>query len=471
MTKIIRICFTFLMALTALPAAAAAHVKWFAPYIVEASPRPVQFMLSDMWFWTGLALVLVFFTATRMVERTALGVRVQDQLDRWTQPLWLRLDDFIRIVIGVFFVAIFAVGGIYLTPDLVTSSEWISWSQLLIAALIFSRRTQPLAAAGIIGLWLLALRDYQLFHMLDYLALGVGVAAYLVLEASRRTEWRAHRYTVLRVGVAIALMWSSLEKFGYPDWFYPLVEEKPFLTFGLPRDAFIPMAGLAEFTMGFGLLWTPLIRRLSAMALFVIFTAAVYPFGRVDLVGHALIMAIIVAIIADHTRESDFRPAIKHRLAGIPLGLVMALVIFVSAYWGSHTMIYGAKNKGPADTALTTHSFDPEHPHDVSAIAADNAQDAYQKAMDRMHAPMMEGIQHQDADMAFALGMLPHHIGAVDMARIQLRFGTDPQMRDLATRILEAQHGEIEEMRAWLKKQNYKPAQPEGASTPHKGHH
>jgi len=60
-------------------------------------------------------------------------------------------------------------------------------------------------------------------------------------------------------------MWSSLEKFAYPDWFYPLVEEKPFLTFGMPRDVFIPMAGVAEFTMGFGLLWTPLVRRLSAI--------------------------------------------------------------------------------------------------------------------------------------------------------------------------------------------------------------
>ena len=83
-------------------------------------------------------------------------------------------------------------------------------------------------------------------------------------------------------------MWSSLEKFAYPDWFDPLVDEKPFLTFGLPREVFVPMAGVAEFTMGFGLLWTPLVRRLSAIALFVIFTAAVYPFGRTDLIGHAL---------------------------------------------------------------------------------------------------------------------------------------------------------------------------------------
>ena len=89
-----------------------------------------------------------------------------------------------RVTIGAFFVAIFAVGGVYLTPDLKTPAEWVSWMQLLIAAGIFSRRTMPLSAAGIIALWVLALRDYDLFHLLDYLALGVGVAAYLVLESS-----------------------------------------------------------------------------------------------------------------------------------------------------------------------------------------------------------------------------------------------------------------------------------------------
>lgn len=189
----------------------------------------------------------------------------------------------------------------------------------------------PLAAAGIIGLWVLALRDYDLFHLLDYLALGVAVAGYLILASVDNEAWRKHRFEVLRWGVAIALMWSSLEKFACPNWFYPLVEEKPFLTFGMPRDVFIPMAGIAEFTMGFGLIWTPLVRLLSAIALFIIFNAAVYPFGRIDLVGHALIMATIVLIAADPEREVHFVPAVKRMLVGVPAGLAVALVVFGSA--------------------------------------------------------------------------------------------------------------------------------------------
>ena len=335
----------FILSPLFLPSPALAHVKWFAPYIVGAPPQPIAVTLTNAWFWTGIALVLVFFVATRAVEKSKVGETVLLGMDRLTDPLYQRLDDFVRVVIAAFFVAIFAVGGVYLTPDLKTPAEWVSWAQLLIAGLIFSRRTQPIAAAGIIGLWLLALRDYDIFHLLDYLALGVGVAGYLVLEASPNPDWRKHRFEVLRWGVAIALMWSSLEKFAYPDWFYPLVVEKPFLTFGMPRDVFIPMAGVAEFTMGFGLLWTPLVRRLSAVALFIIFNAAVYPFGRVDLIGHALIMAIIVAIAADHTREVHFLPAVKRSLAAIPAGLAVALVVFVTGYWGLHIAIVRAQRE------------------------------------------------------------------------------------------------------------------------------
>lgn len=353
-----------LLFFTLWPGQAQAHVKWFAPYIVGAAPQPLMMTLTNIWFWSGLGLVLAFFLAARTIEKSAAGESILLFLDKASDPLWKRLDDFVRVVIGAFFVAIFAVGGVYLTPDLKTPNEWISWVQLLIAAAIFSRRTQPLAAAGIIGLWLLALRDYDIFHLLDYLALGVGVAAYLVLEASGNTEWRKHRFEALRWGVAIALMWSSLEKFAYPDWFYPLVVEKPFLTFGMPRDVFIPMAGVAEFTMGFGLLWTPLIRRLSAIALFIIFNAAVYPFGRIDLVGHALIMAIIVAIAADHTREVHFLPALKRSLAGIPAGLVTALTVFAVGYWGLHAAFYGKDGTSlPLSEGITTHSPSMEHPH------------------------------------------------------------------------------------------------------------
>lgn len=52
---------------------AQAHVKWFAPYIVGAPPRPISATQADTWFWLGIVLVMVFFLATRAVEKTSAG--------------------------------------------------------------------------------------------------------------------------------------------------------------------------------------------------------------------------------------------------------------------------------------------------------------------------------------------------------------------------------------------------------------
>lgn len=57
----------------------------------------------------------------------------------------------------------------------------------------------------------------KLYTEFYYLALGAGVAADLILEPSKNETWRSHRFETLRWGLAIALMWSSLEKSAYPD--------------------------------------------------------------------------------------------------------------------------------------------------------------------------------------------------------------------------------------------------------------
>jgi uncharacterized protein (DUF305 family) len=77
---------------------------------------------------------------------------------------------------------------------------------------------------------------------------------------------------------------------------------------------------------------------------------------------------------------------------------------------------------------------------------------AYLDAADRMHAPMMEGVQATDPDVAFVRGMIPHHQAAIDMAKVVLQYGKNPQTRKLAEDVVKAQEREITEMQDWLKK-------------------
>lgn len=63
---------------------------------------------------------------------------------------------------------------------------------------------------------------------------------------------------------------------------------------------------------------------------------------------------------------------------------------------------------------------------------------------------MHDGMMNEDADVAFACGMIAHHQGAIDMAQVLLEHGDDEKMIKLAGDIIAAQVGEIEEMRTWL---------------------
>jgi uncharacterized protein (DUF305 family) len=73
----------------------------------------------------------------------------------------------------------------------------------------------------------------------------------------------------------------------------------------------------------------------------------------------------------------------------------------------------------------------------------------YRAANDRMHRDMNIRFTG-DTDRDFAAGMIPHHQGAIDMARVVLRHGKDPEMKRLAESIIAAQEAEIAQLRAFL---------------------
>jgi uncharacterized protein (DUF305 family) len=99
--------------------------------------------------------------------------------------------------------------------------------------------------------------------------------------------------------------------------------------------------------------------------------------------------------------------------------------------------------------ALSTYLWaaDPDANPNIEQMHKD-----YMAPMSQMSASMHKGVMADDPDVAFASGMLAHHEGAVAMAKVQLKYGKDAQMRKLAENVIKTQEAEIVEMKAWLAK-------------------
>lgn len=77
------------------------------------------------------------------------------------------------------------------------------------------------------------------------------------------------------------------------------------------------------------------------------------------------------------------------------------------------------------------------------------------KAFETAMSGMMKGMMAHSTgkpDLDFVQGMIPHHQGAIDMAKVVLQYGKDPEIRKLAEGVVKAQEGEIAVMNDWLSK-------------------
>jgi uncharacterized protein (DUF305 family) len=104
--------------------------------------------------------------------------------------------------------------------------------------------------------------------------------------------------------------------------------------------------------------------------------------------------------------------------------------------------------EGEAPVPAPDAGHDAHHPED-GAPAGSPATEAYRAANIAMHEAMDIEFS-DDADIDFARGMIGHHEGAIEMARIVLEHGEDAELRQLAEEIIEAQEAEIEFLRSWL---------------------
>ncbi|MGF6172625.1 CopM family metallochaperone [Ensifer sp. 4252] len=118
--------------------------------------------------------------------------------------------------------------------------------------------------------------------------------------------------------------------------------------------------------------------------------------------------------------------------------IAAALVLAASLHAPTIAQDHSSTHHGSAETAAPA--------GDTSASSK-----AFAEANARMHKGMdIAFTGNTDAD--FVRGMIAHHQGAIDMAKVELEYGKDDQLRKLAEDIIKAQEGEIEMMKNWLVK-------------------
>lgn len=74
----------------------------------------------------------------------------------------------------------------------------------------------------------------------------------------------------------------------------------------------------------------------------------------------------------------------------------------------------------------------------------------YMDAMSKMQASMPKDHKG-DSDTDFARMMIPHHRGAMDMAKVEIQYGKDPMLRKMAEKMIKDQEKEVADLEKWLK--------------------
>jgi hypothetical protein len=310
-----------------------AHVKWFAAYDVAGSPRSLIEACSAPFFMLVAVALAALWIGSR-VEQTVFGKLITTTIDRLSGALQARSDDMFRAGTAAFFIALWATGNIILTPELTTQSTIIPWVQAAIAVGMLWRSTLVFSAIGIVALFGVGIAAYGSFHMMDY-PIFLGIAVYLALVGLGRGRIEIRPLDVARWGAAITLMWASVEKWAYPDWTYPLLQQHSDLALGLDKTFFMTAAGVVEFSLAFALLCTPLVRRVAAILLAAMFVGAVFEFGKIDAIGHLMIVMVLVAVAADNA------PIVERAPVLVPAYFCAALVGFVAVYYVAHAVLFG----------------------------------------------------------------------------------------------------------------------------------
>ena len=250
-----------------------------------------------------------------------------------------------------------------------------------------------------------------LFGMTALMALAASYAVYGSPFTVRAAEW----FVAFSMAVLALLKLQNVESFA-----------TMFLNYDLLARRWVPYSYVYPFAEGMaGVLM------IAGALNFISIPVALF-------IGTVGAVSVFKAVYID---RRELKCACVGGNSNVPLGFVSLtenLMMVAMALWMlAMTLGAGVGHRMPA--AQAGHATSP-------------AAQAYMAAMERMSRDM-DAPMSGDADRDFAAMMIPHHAGAIDMAKVELRYGKDPMLRRMAQDVVTTQEREISELKARLAKQ------------------
>jgi uncharacterized membrane protein YphA (DoxX/SURF4 family) len=335
MTKKIKLfAFSAIWLMFLTPYFSQAHVKWFSDWSFTDQPQSIQGILSPLFIGLATATMVALAVAVFLDKRlSSMG---------WYQSVVKWFDErqnyavlAVRIGLGMTFILAWS-GDTLLSPDLRTTDPLLGWGQFVLALLLIFPSTTPLAGVGTLILYGIGISQFGVFYMLDYF-IFVGVGVYLIVANLSNERLRSLRIPALYFSVGFSLMWLGIEKIVYPQWGLEILTARPFLTLGLDPQFFLTSAAFVELVLGY-LLIIGLLERPIAIVVTLVFFTTTLIFGKVEVIGHTIIHAALIAFLLEGTTRGIYRAPINihrqtsWRMAFAAINFALITVAFVIPY-------------------------------------------------------------------------------------------------------------------------------------------
>lgn len=351
-----------LLPLTAAPALA--HVKWLASYDIESPPRSiVETAIQGPFIGLALLAAIAICVAAQLDLKLRRSERVRaglTPLARWADRCG---PDVLRIGMAMAVAAtalLFWDNPVYLTPELATSARWVPVLQLAIAATLLQRGAAWYGGVGLLLLYAAAINEYGMFHLADYPAyIGLAIAMIMFSVNDRRVDRRA--LDVVRFSVALTFMWGGIEKFCFPGWTIPVLQERPELLMGFTPQFWLMSAGWIEFSAAFALVALRVGAQVAAVVIFGLVLSAIPLFGPIDGIGHAPFLVALFVLAATPRNRVVPRgqwasTVFKHGAVTAAFAIVSSVTLYM-VYVGMHQTM-----RHITDVPMQTRTLTPDLP-------------------------------------------------------------------------------------------------------------